>query len=72
MKILIEELKALSPEVDGFDAKFKVLTENVEHHIEEEEDEMLPHAKKKLGDEIDEIGHQLDARKQELLAATPG
>jgi hemerythrin superfamily protein len=70
VKILIEELKELTPDDDAFDAKFKVLTENVEHHIEEEEGEMLPDAKKKLGEEIESLGDEMDARRQELLAAS--
>src|SRR5688500_13329199 len=44
--VLIAELKALTPEDETFDAKFKVLCENVEHHIEEEEGEMFPIARK--------------------------
>lgn len=70
VKVLIEELKDLAPDDDAFDAKFKVLTENVEHHIEEEEGEMLPDAKKKLGEEIESLGDEMDARRQELLAAS--
>jgi hypothetical protein len=38
---LMEELKGLDPADERYDAKFKVLMENVEHHIEEEEDEAL-------------------------------
>lgn len=66
--VLIAELKQLSPEDDQYDAKFKVLTENVEHHIEEEEGEMLPDAKKTLGGTLDELGERMMRRKQELQA----
>ena len=66
-KILIAELQALTPEDEAFNAKFKVLSENVEHHIKEEEDELLPDAKKKLGhDGIEVLGDQMNARRQEL------
>lgn len=44
--ILIKELKKLKPNDETFQAKFKVLGELVKHHIEEEEDEMLPKAEK--------------------------
>lgn len=65
--VLIAELKALDPSDERFDAKFKVLTENVEHHIEEEEGEMLPDAEKKLGNEVDRLGELMAQRKQELI-----
>jgi hemerythrin-like domain-containing protein len=69
VKILIGELQALTPEDEQFDAKFKVLIENVEHHIEEEETEMLPDAAKRLDGELDQLGEHLHRRKQELQAA---
>src|SRR4051794_24908359 len=70
VKMLIGELQALSEVNEQYEAKFTVLIENVEHHIEEEENEMLPDAKKTLGKEIDALGDQMDARKSELMAAS--
>ena len=67
--VLIGELKVLSPEDEQYDAKFKVLMENVEHHIEEEEGEMLPDAEKKLGKETESLGEQMLQLKQQLTAA---
>jgi hemerythrin-like domain-containing protein len=66
--VLIRELKALQPEDEAYDAKFKVLTENVEHHIEEEEGEMLPDAEETLRDQLDELGERMLRRKEELTA----
>lgn len=66
--VLIGELKVLSPENEQYDAKFKVLMENVEHHIEEEEGEMLPDAEKKLGKETESLGEQMLQLKQQLTA----
>src|SRR3954453_16243172 len=43
-KLLIAELDAMDGSESHFDAKFQVLAENVRHHIEEEEGEMLPGA----------------------------
>jgi hemerythrin-like domain-containing protein len=64
---IMAELKGLPPEDEQFEAKFKVLTENVEHHIEEEEKELLPKAKKLLGsEEIDRLGTQMEQLKQQL------
>jgi hypothetical protein len=67
--VLIEELKAMSTTEDQYDAKMTVLIENVEHHIEEEETEMLPDAQSKLGGEATELGKKMEERKQQLLAA---
>ena len=66
--VLIGELRALDPQDDNFDAKFKVLTENVEHHIEEEEKEMLPDAEKLLRDDLERLGEQMQARKDHLMS----
>ena len=66
--LLIEELKGLDSEDEAYDAKFKVLTENVEHHIEEEEGEMLPEAREALGDDMAELGERMLRRKEELMA----
>src|SRR3954471_24699201 len=70
VKVLIGELKALPEVNEQFEAKFTVLIENVEHHIEEEEKEMLPDAKKTLGKDLDVLGDQMKARKEQLLAAS--
>jgi hemerythrin superfamily protein len=68
---LIEELKALDPKEERFDAKFTVLMENVEHHIEEEEGELFPEAEEVLGDAIDDLGTQMKERKEQLMASLP-
>ena len=64
---LMEELKQTSPEAEEFDAKFKVLTENVEHHIQEEEEEMLPKAEEALGNEMDRVTQEMQQLKQRLM-----
>jgi hemerythrin-like domain-containing protein len=66
VEMLMKELTELTTKDDTFDAKFKVLVENVEHHIEEEEGEMLPDAAKKLGNEVDRLGEEMLALKQQL------
>jgi hemerythrin-like domain-containing protein len=67
---LMEELKGLDPKDERYDAKFKVLMDNVEHHIEEEEGEMFPEAEEVLGDRLERLGTQMQERKQQLTAAT--
>src|SRR3954447_15611986 len=68
VKVLIGELKAIPEVNEQFEAKFTVLIENVEHHIGEEEQEMLPDATKTLGKEIEALGDQMQARKEQLMA----
>jgi hypothetical protein len=65
--LLIGELKALTPEEENFEPKMKVLCENVQHHIEEEEQEMLNKAPRFLGDKLETLGQQMAERKKQLM-----
>lgn len=70
-KVLMEEIKTLTPEDDAWAAKMKVLIESVEHHAGEEEEEMFPETRKNFDKAaIDELGVRLEARKAELGAPT--
>lgn len=64
-KILIAELEEMDGTESHYDAKFTVLTENVRHHIKEEET-MLPDAQKTETD-FDALGEDMRALKEELL-----
>lgn len=69
VKFLLEQLSNMDPEEEQFDAKFEVLRENVEHHADEEEDEMFPQARKHLSDsQLEELGARMEARKESLKA----
>jgi hemerythrin-like domain-containing protein len=68
--VLVQELKAMPRVNEQFEAKFTVLIENVEHHIEEEEKELLPDAEKALGDQLEMLGDRMQARREQLMAAT--
>lgn len=46
--LVLEELAALSPENERWGAKISVLKESLEHHIQEEERELIPLARKKF------------------------
>ncbi len=70
--MLIAELDGMPDEDETFDAKFTVLAENVKHHIQEEEKEMLPKAKSLGNDRLMELGEKMMQRKKELLAAYKG
>lgn len=61
---LIDELDAMDVSSEEWTAKFTVLKENVEHHVEEEEDEMFKKARKVLGkDDIEELGQRFQEAK---------
>jgi hemerythrin superfamily protein len=69
VKITLAELAALSPEDEAYDAKVTVLMENVRHHVEEEEQDMLPQSEEILGkEELGRLGEEMAARKQQLGA----
>jgi len=69
-KVLIGDILAGSPNEEFFDSKVKVLSEEIEHHVQEEEKRMtgLFSQAKKAGLDMDALGDELAARKQELTA----
>lgn len=66
-KNLIAEIQEMSPDDDYFDAKVTVLSEMIKHHVKEEEQPggMFSEAKKSDMD-LQALGEQLRARKEEL------
>jgi hemerythrin-like domain-containing protein len=64
-RLLIAELEGRGSDTERYDAKFKVLAEMVRHHIEEEENEVLPKARGSL--DLEELGQQMARRKEKLL-----
>ncbi|HEY6189944.1 MAG TPA: hemerythrin domain-containing protein [Pyrinomonadaceae bacterium] len=70
VKQLLDELEELPVDDETWGAKLKVLQENVEHHVEEEETEMFSSAREVLSkDEIEELGTRMEAAKQEQKRA---
>ena len=67
LKTLLAQVENVPPEGEMFDAKIKVLSEYVQHHVEEEQNEVFPKAKATKMDMM-ELGAQLAERKAELLA----
>ncbi|WIV97264.1 hemerythrin domain-containing protein [Kinneretia aquatilis] len=67
IKTLIDELLGADVDDEPYDAKVKVLSEYVAHHVKEEQDEMFPKAKASSLD-MAELGARLAARQQALLA----
>jgi hemerythrin-like domain-containing protein len=73
VKELLAELEAMPKDDEVWTAKMTVLKENVEHHVEEEEGEMFPKARKALTeDEIETLGTRLEAAKKKQKAAVSG
>lgn len=70
VKLLIGELRRMKPSAERFAAKFTVLAENVKHHIDEEESEMLPVAAELGMARMNELGAEMERRKAKL-AGTP-
>ena len=67
-KVLIAEIIGGGPSDEFYDAKVKVLQEEIEHHVQEEEKRMegLFAQARKAGLDMDSLGQQLAARKMEL------
>ena len=66
-KELIEQLEGMDPGDALYDAKVIVLGEYVDHHVQEEENEIFPQAEKS-GIDLDDLGAELASRKRELMS----
>ena len=73
-----QTIKWLMAELDGgrmeqpmMDARVKVMSEYVQHHVEEEEGQIFRAAKRSDID-LEELGRQMDARKRELMGEATG
>jgi hemerythrin superfamily protein len=64
-KDLVAQLQAMEPGDALFDAKVKVLSEMIDHHVEEEESDMFPKVRKSKLD-LMELGAALAARKDDI------
>jgi hemerythrin-like domain-containing protein len=62
--LVLPDLKATETTTPEFAGRAKVVKELLEHHIEEEETEMFPEARKLLGNaKLEELGEQMEAMK---------
>jgi len=68
-KDLIAQIETMDPMDSLYDAKVTVLGEYIDHHVQEEENEMFPKAKK-AGMNLESLGTELMARKSELTEDT--
>lgn len=64
VKKLLKEMSKAKSATEEWQAQAKVLQENVEHHVEEEENELFPKAQSALSEEqIEELGEEMAAEK---------
>lgn len=64
VKWVLSELDSMSPEDERFDAKVTVLIENVRHHVKEEEQDLFPKVRNKLGrDSLRDVGEVMGKAK---------
>ena len=71
VKALLAAIAEILPTEESYSAKIKVLKDDVDHHIKEEEGEMFADARKYLrAAKLEHLGSQMQARKDELQAIT--
>lgn len=64
VKMFLREITSLADESEKFEPKLKVLIEDVEHHVKEEEEEMFPKVKDHFDQAtLDELGAEMEAEK---------
>jgi hypothetical protein len=65
--MVMEEITNVPYDDETWGAKFTVMKENVEHHIEEEEGEMFKQARQVFDkDDLEELGERMQTRRDEL------
>jgi iron-sulfur cluster repair protein YtfE (RIC family) len=63
---VVARIQQSQPEDDLFDARVKVLMESVKHHMREEEKQVFPEAREKLGDDLERLGAEMEELHQKL------
>ena len=70
-ELVLPDLEKTDVESDAFGGRAKVLKELVEHHADEEEEEMFPRARELMDKaQLKALGEQMKERKEALLAAS--
>lgn len=72
VKMFLKELDELRGKKDVFEAKLKVLIEDVEHHVKEEEDTMFPLIEDQFSESaLEKLGTSLENKKKKFIASNP-
>jgi hemerythrin-like domain-containing protein len=70
--LIMDEIAGEPVTDETWAAKLKVMKENVEHHVEEEEDKMFPQARKLFAEEeLESLGERVEQRKQQEQLKQP-
>jgi len=72
MKQLIQQLQSGSANSSNSGNLLSQLMQTVQHHVQEEESQMLPQAQQKLGNQLDQLGMQMEQQKQQLMSSGSG
>jgi hemerythrin superfamily protein len=67
VKLVLEDLPNVDPKDERFEAKMTVLSELVEHHADEEEEEMFKVAQRLGDEELEALGRQMETRMGEKM-----
>lgn len=67
--LVLQELPRVNPEDERFEAKMTVLSELVEHHVEDEEEDIFKLADKLGDDELTDLGGRMQQQQETLRAA---
>ncbi|MDP9021650.1 MAG: hemerythrin domain-containing protein [Actinomycetota bacterium] len=60
VELLLQEVTDADPSDERFDAKISVIQEQVQHHVQEEEQELFPQVRDGLGDDaLQELGDRM-------------
>jgi len=71
LKDLIAQVEGVEPDGEMYDAKVKVMSEYVKHHVKEEQGEIFPKARETDLD-MKDLGRQMAERKAQLMAGAAG
>ena len=66
-KDLIAQIQGAASIDAAYDARVKVLSEYIKHHVQEEENELFAEVRSGNEEDLDELGQELAARKSELM-----
>lgn len=71
-KDLIAQIQSMDPKDPMYDAKVTVLGEYINHHVDEEEEEMFPEVRKSKELDLRELAVTFTARKEEIIGKLKG
>jgi hemerythrin superfamily protein len=69
LKALIAQVQAAEPSGEMYDARVRVMSEYVKHHVREEQTKLFPKVRSSKRLDLTDLGARLERRKQELMAA---